>query len=281
MPKLKAKQFWRSGGRLHREISERDGVLNGVTRHWHPNGKKAMELCYQNGVMHGTSRQWDSKGKLLGRFKIKEGTGTQRYWHENGRLKMEADYFKGILHGRLRLWLQDGTLIKEDFSIHGVTVSRAVYLKKAQRNPEWPQYREKPAQQIVAPTPTLRRKELRLAVQFLLKRKHSEAQKWLSAKRTAKILLPTFQNAKEALLFVDRLYAAGATSVIAAPIYPTSHRVESADWLLVQMPKTKPLRREIRQLCRAFCQLPGRAMEPEKDFGQSHLLLRLESDRLN
>jgi len=67
----------------------------------------------------------------------------------------------------------------------------------------------------------------------------------------------------------------GADTVIVVPIYPGKRGKLFADWLLVKLPGASSKRKAARKLCQGFCDKRGGAMLPDKDFGESHLFLRL------
>jgi hypothetical protein len=258
------------------ELKEVEGRLHNLSRTWHFNNQLAEELRYRHGLLHGVSRQWNEHGHLLGSFKIVVGTGTQRYWHDNGQVQMEIDSLKGQFHGRIRVWLSDGTLVKETFHIQDKTVSRPAYLKAARENPKWPQYEEQPAGKVARHTVALERKQMQLFIESILEKSHAEARQWLSAgKQPERRSLPKFSKSKAALQFVERLYAAGANTVLAAPIYRGKRGTLFADWLLIRLPKTPVGRLALRKICRTFCCRRGGVMLPDKDIGESHLFLRL------
>jgi hypothetical protein len=251
--------------------------LHGYFRTWHFNSQLAEEYYYRHGLMHGANRQWDEKGCLLGTFTMKHGTGTQRYWHENGQLSMEMDTVGGEFHGRLRMWLMDGTLIEENFFIGKQTVTHAAYLKAACQNPDWPQYKGQPAGKVAPKNPALERRGYQLFIESVLKKPHAEAREWLSSgKQADSRSLATFHTARAALRLVEVLYAAGAKTVIVAPVYTGKRGREFADWLLVKLPEASSKRKALHTRCHDLCNKRKRAMLPDKDSGESHLFLRLE-----
>jgi hypothetical protein len=276
MPKLRIKQFYYRNGRIHAEIREVGGRFHGSYRTWHFNGQLAEELRYQHGLLHGTSREWDEDGRLLGSFTMNHGTGTQRYWHDNGQLRLEMDSVNGKFHGRTRIWLRDGTLVQENYLIGNEDVTRAGYLKAARKNPDWPQYEGQSAGKVAPDNIALERRQYEMFIESLLNKSHAEARRWLSAgKRPDLRSLAKFRTAKAALRFVETLYAAGATTVFVAPVYAGKRGELFADWLLVKLPGAPSKRRALRTLCQDFCNKRDGAMLPDKDFGESHLFVRL------
>jgi len=276
MPKRRLDRFYYRNGQLRLENRELDGRLHGLCRAWHYNGQLADESRYDHGQWHGLNRQWDERGQLLGSFIINHGTGTNRQWHENGQLRSESDMLDGKLHGRTRTWLRDGTLVRETFYIGNAKVSRTKYLETARKTPTWPQYQGEAEGRIAKPSRTLERKEHELFIESLLEKKHAEAGQWLtSGKRPELRSLAKFRSTKSALRFVENLYAAGAETVLALPIYAGKWGKLFADWLLVKLSSSRPKRKAVRELCQNFCDKHDAAMLPEKEIGESHLFVRL------
>jgi len=277
MPKLKIKRFYYRSGQIHTEMRELEGRLHSLYRTWHRNGRLAQELRYRHGLLHGVSREWDENGHLLGAFTMVHGTGLQQYWHDHGRLKMEISSLNGKYHGRCRDWLRDGTLIREDYFISNQEVTRAAYLKAAVKNPDWPQYGREPAGKPARPGIALERRQFGLFIQSVLEKPgHAEARAWLEAETHPQSrLLAKFSTTKAALKFVEQLDSAGAEAVIIAAIYGGKRKTLFADWLLVQLPKSKPKRAALRKICQDCCQRRHGACLPEKDIGETHLYLML------
>jgi hypothetical protein len=276
MPKRRLDRFYYRNGQIRLENREVGGELHGLCRTWHYNGELAEEKRYHHGKLHGISRQWDEHGHLLGSFTMNHGIGTQRYWHQNGKLRLEINSFNGKFFGRMRNWLRDGTLVQETYYISNVDVTRAAYLKAARKHPDWPQYEGEPTGRVAREGPALKRKEHELFIESLLEKSCAEARRWLSAAQNPDLRsLAKFRTSPAALRFVETLYPAGAEAVIAVPIYAGKREKQFADWLLVKLPKTLSKRRALRTLCQDFCNKRDGALLPDKDFGESHLFLRL------
>jgi hypothetical protein len=277
MPKYRTDRFYFRNGQLRLENRELEGQLHGLCRTWHYNGQIADESNYDHGQWRGLNRQWDENGRLLGSFIISHGTGTSREWHQNGQLMSEADRLDGKLHGRTRIWLRDGTLVQEIFYIGNVKVSRTKYLRDARRHAAWPQYEGEVAGQVPKMGRDLKQKEHKLFIESLLGKKHAEAVQWLtSGKRPELRSLAKFRTTKAALHFVENLYAAGAETVFALPIYAGKRGKLFADWLLVKLSSSPPKRKAVRKLCHDLCEKRDVAMLPEKEMGESHLFVRLD-----
>ena len=276
MPKRRLDRYFYRNGQIRMEQREVDGELHGLCRTWHYNGQLAGELRYHHGRLHGLCRQWNHNGQLLGSFTMNHGTGTQRYWHQNGQLRAETSTVNGVFHGCMRNWLRDGTLVQETFLINNEDVTRAAYLNAARKHPDWPQYEGQPAGRVARENRALEHREHETFVKSLLAQSHAEAGQWLSeAKRPDLRSLAKFRTAGAALRFVETLYAAGAVTILALPIYAGSRGKLFADWLLVKQPKAPAKRKALRQLCQEFCKKRDGALLPEKELGESHLFIRL------
>ena len=155
-------------------------------------------------------------------------------------------------------------------------VTRAAYLKAARKHPDWPQHERQPAGKVAREGRALERRQHELFIESLLEKSHAEARQWLSAGKQPDLRsLAKFRTVKTALCFVETLYAAGATTVFVAPVYAGKRGELFADWLLVKLPRAPSKRRALRTLCQGFCNKRDGAMLPDKDFGESHLFLRL------
>jgi MORN repeat variant len=276
MPKRRIDRFYYRNGQIRLENREAAGQLHGFCRTWHYNGRLAEELRYRGGLLHGLSRQWNENGRLLGSFTMVQGTGTQKYWHNNGRLRLEINTVNGKFCGPMRMWLWNGTLVQETYYISNVDVSRAAYLKAARKNPDWLNCERQPAGRVARAGHALKRREHQAFIKSLLAKSNAEARRWLTAVKNPDLRsLAKFRTAKSALRFVESLYAAGAVTVIALPIYAGRRGKFFADWLLVELPTASSKRKSLRKLCQDFCDRRGGAMLPDKEMGESHLFIRL------
>ena len=281
MPKTKVKRLYYRNGQVHQETRYRGGLSHGIWRTWHQNGVLASEKRYVRGQLHGSCRQWADDGRLLGEFHMNHGTGIQHQWFDNGRPRMEFSTVDGKFTGRIRHWMRDGTLVEEKFYIAARTVSRKAYLEAAKAHPDWPQYYGESAGRPAKRNRQLDKREFELFVESLLtKPDHAEARAWLitAAKtpRDGSRLLGRFKSPKPALQFVEKIYAAGAKSVIAPAIYGGKKGTLFADSLLIALPKTGAKRKSVRKLCQSFSRERDAACKPETGIGESHLYLLME-----
>ena len=268
--------FYRNA-QLREEVRVRKNRRHGVARTWHKNGLRAAEEPYQNGLLHGVCRQWSEAGLLLGQYRMVHGTGVQRAWHDNGRLQMEFSTVRGDFSGRSRLWLLDGTLLSEEINLHGIPVTAGEYRAARLKDKLLPPFRGKPGRPFPRNRATQKRIH-KVFVRSLLEKPHrSEARRWLTKESNDKTArsLGRFKRASDAAKFVDALYRAGASAVIAPDLYRNKAGDQFADCLLVKLPKSAARRRAIRKVCAQLRTRRLGAMEPDKDMGETHLYLSL------
>jgi hypothetical protein len=270
------KNYYRSG-QLRESVPLKNGLRHGLVRSWHKNGTLATEEPYQSDLLHGISRQWDEKGRLLGKYKMVQGTGIQRIWHDNGRLQMEISILSGKSCGRSRIWLADGTLISDNLCLHKKNVSAGEYRAAATNDKSLPKFRGQLAK-VPPKNSALQKRILRVFVAWLLGNPNrSEARKWLlkaSADKSARSL-GRFKRESDAKKFVHSLYEAGAVKVIVPDIYASKTGDQFADCLVVQLPRNVARRKIVRNV---GAQLRARrlgAMQPDEDIGETHLYLSM------
>ena len=273
--KTLARRTFHRPGVLILEEHLRQGRLHGRRRTWHRNGQLAEEEFYRDGRLHGLCRQWNENGRLLGSFRMKHGTGIQRSWHDNGRRNLEFATVEGLFCGRSRMWLRDGTLISDQILVFDRNVTPNQYRRAAARDPRLPTLRGRIGKPPVK-NRALQKHIYRVFLSGLLsKRNRSEARTWLKAAGKKARSLGRFKRANDAAKFVEELYQAGASKVIASDIYRNKRGDQFADSLLVQLPRDTAGRKAVRAIC---AQLPKRnpgAVEPDKDMGETHLYLLL------
>jgi len=251
------------------------GQPHGFWRRWHRNGQLAEERIYRHGLVHGLCRQWNDAGKLLGSFQMVNGTGVQKSWHDNGRLHMEFSMVEGQFCGHGRTWLRDGTLVVEDFSLFNRKVTPAQYRRAAVTDARLPKLRGRIGKPPVD-NPAMEQHSYRVVVGWMLKKRNRvEAQSWLKAADKKKRTLGWFKRASAAVNFVEELYQAGAVKVIAPEIYHNNRGDEFADCLLVQLPKKPSQRQAIRAVCARFLKGGLGAVQPDPDWGETHLYVSL------
>jgi len=103
----------------------------------------------------------------------------------------------------------------------------------------------------------------------------AETRDWLQGNGNSARSLGRFKRESDALEFVEALYNAGATGVIAPGIYAGKARDQYADCLLVKLPGIAARRKAIRKVCLQLSKRKLGAFQPDKDIGESHLYLSL------
>ena len=274
MKKTVEKAFHRNG-QLREVVPLRNGRRHGVVRVWHKNGVLANEERYVNGLLHGVCRQWNEAGRLLGVYRMVHGTGVQRTWHENGRLQLEFSTVSGDFSGRYRLWLNDGKLMSEEIYLNGRPVTAEQY--RAARAKDKSLF--KLTGKVGKPLPNTVATEKHIHEVFvrslLAQKNRAEVRKWLENGSKAVRSLGRFKRVSDALKFVESLYKAGATGVIAPDIYAGKNCDQFADCLLVKLPGIAAKRKAIRKVCAVLPKHKLGAFQPDKDIGESHLYLSL------
>jgi len=277
---IQQQNFYRSG-QLRERVPVRNGHRHGVIRTWHKNGMLASEEPHKNGLPHGICRQFDEAGRLLGKYRMVNGTGIQRAWHDNGQLQLEVSTVRGEFCGRNRIWLRDGTLLSERFYLNGEVVSADTYREAAAKDKTLPKFRGKPAK-LPPKNHTTERHILDVFVGSLLeKQNRCEGRGWLKQNGDKAVRsLGRFKPARDAAKsetgkFVKELYDAGATAVIVPDIYRDKAGKQFADCLVVSLPKNAAKRKAIRKVCEQLRKRKLGAVEPSKDIGEDHLYLSL------
>ena len=274
MNKSVEKAFHRNG-QLREVVPLRNGRRHGVVRVWHKNGVLASEERYQNGLLHGISRQWSETGRLLGEYRMVHGTGVQRTWHENGRLQLEFSTVRGDFSGRYRLWLNDGKLMSEDIFLHGKPVTAEDYRTARTKDKSLPMLNGEIRKSLPNTVATEKHIHQVFVRSLLAQKNRAEVRKWLESGGKAVRSLGRFKRESDALKFVEALYNAGATKVIAPDIYAGKAGAQFADCLLVKMPGIAAKRKAIRKVCLQLSKRKLGAFQPDKDIGESHLYLLL------
>lgn len=271
-------QSYYRNGQLREAVSVRRSFRHGVFNTWHKNGRRATEEHYANSLLHGLCRQWSEAGRLLGKYRMVHGTGTQQAWHDNGKLQIEFSTVQGTFCGRSRIWLSDGALLSERFYLNGKSVTGDEYRTAAALDRSLPKFRVKPGKLLPRNRATEKRIH-KLFVHSLLAKPHrAEARKWLT-KQTgdkSKRNLGRFKRESDAVKFIEALYRAGAVEVITPDIYRNKAGDQFADCLLVKLPKSAVKRKAVRKVCAQLHTRRLGAMEPEKEMGESHLYLSLD-----
>ena len=221
-------------------------------------------------------RQWNEAGRLLGEYRMVHGTGIQRTWHENGRLQLEFSTVKGDFSGRYRLWLNDGKLMSEEIYLARANLSPPSNTALARfKDPSLPKLIGKAGKPLPKSVATEKHIHEVFVRSLLAQKNRAEVRKWLESGGKAVRSLGRFKRASDALKFVEALYKAGATEVIAPDIYAGKAGDQFADCLLVKLPGIAAKRKAIRKVCAQLSKRKLGAFQPDKDIGESHLYLFL------
>ncbi|HEY3855145.1 MAG TPA: hypothetical protein VGO67_12190 [Verrucomicrobiae bacterium] len=272
MKKSIERAFHRNG-QLREAVPLLDSRRHGVVRVWHKNGVLANEERYLNGLLHGVCRQWSEAGRLLGKYRMVHGTGIQRTWHENGRLQLEFSTVNGDFSGRHRLWLHDGALMSEEIYLHGRPVTAEEYNAARAKDKSLPKLTGKAGKPLPKTVATEKHLHQVFVRSLLAQKNRAEVRKWLESGGKAARSLGRFKRKADALTFVEALYQAGATEVIAPDIYASKAGDQFADCLLVGLPGMAAKRNAIRKFCAALSKRKLGAFQPDKDIGETHLFL--------
>jgi antitoxin component YwqK of YwqJK toxin-antitoxin module len=115
--KVVGRRFWDSNGALAMEYEVKNRKMHGVFREWHPNGVLSHESHYINGMEHGLARQYDDQARLIGTYRMNQGTGFDRWYQRSERGKIylseEREIRDGKWHGFERWWGTRGWVWQE------------------------------------------------------------------------------------------------------------------------------------------------------------------------
>lgn len=100
----------RDDGRLHKELSYKDGKLHGLSKIYHPNGKLYLETEWANDKRHGLTKQYFQSGILYSETYYDSGkiTGTLKRYHKDGKLRAEMRYKDGEECAGLKEYILSG-----------------------------------------------------------------------------------------------------------------------------------------------------------------------------
>ncbi len=273
--KIKIQKAFHRNGQLREVVTFRKGRRHGVVRVWHKNGQLATEESYQNGLLHGVCRQWSETGRLLGKYRMVHGTGVERTWHENGRLQLEFSTVNGNFSGRYRLWLNDGKLMSEEIYLNGRPVNAEAYRAARAKDKSLSKLTGKVGKPLPNTVATEKHIHQVFVRSLFAHKNRAEARKWLESGAKALRSIGRFKRVGDALKFIEALYKAGATEVIAPDIYAGKAGDQFADCLLVKLPGIAAKRKAIRKVCAQLSKRKLGAFQPDKDIGESHLYLSL------
>jgi hypothetical protein len=161
-------------GELQLDYGIRRGRRHGKEYRLDLPGKLLSATAYRNGLEHGVARQWSDDGRLIGTYRMNNGTGVDLWW-QDGLTKPDGPYLaevhfmlKGHRHGfewwlnadqrsvyQERHWsLDEAHGIEREwdvkgrlrpgfpkFYVGGRRVTRKVYQRECNGDPSLPPYR--------------------------------------------------------------------------------------------------------------------------------------------
>lgn len=161
-------------GELQLDYGIRRGKRHGREYRLDLPGKLLSATAYRNGLEHGLARQWSRDGRLIGTYRMKNGTGIDLWWQETSTKRrgpylaevhfMLKGHRHGIewwlnadqrsvyqerrwshdeAHGIEREWDAEGGLRPgfPKFYVRGRRVTRRVYERERNADPSLPPYR--------------------------------------------------------------------------------------------------------------------------------------------
>lgn len=88
---------------LMMEVPMRGGKRHGDVVMFYSHGQVCSISPYRNGIQHGVARQYSRDGRLVGTYRMRNGTGIDLWWHDDGEgtwyLSEICSYLQGRPHG--------------------------------------------------------------------------------------------------------------------------------------------------------------------------------------
>ncbi len=172
--KLVGTRFFDEAGRIQTENPLRNGSLHGTMYCFDSPDQLGFAEPYVNGLAHGIARQWSQDGKLLGTYKMKQGSGVDlwrarknwgtgltylsearylrdgkrhgfEWWlNEDQRSVWEERHFQfDQLHGIERMWNSEGRLKRgfPKYWVNGSRVTKRQYVRACASDATLPTFR--------------------------------------------------------------------------------------------------------------------------------------------
>ena len=165
--------------------------------------------------------------------------------------------------------------MSEEIYLHGRPVTVEEYRATRAKDKSLPKLTGKAGKPLPVTVATEKHIHEVFVRSLLAQKNRAEAGEWLKSGGNAVHSLGRFKRVSDALKFVEALYEAGATEVIAPDIYASKTGDQFADCLLVKLPRIAAKRKAIRKVCAALPKRKLGAFLPDKDFGETHLFLSL------
>jgi len=102
-----------SGDRLFKEVTFRNGIMEGEMKTYYSGGQLNQKYWYENGLREDSARWYYLEGQVFRSTPMKHDTidGTQIQYYRNGRRKAEINYRKGFRTPVIKEYTRDGKLI--------------------------------------------------------------------------------------------------------------------------------------------------------------------------
>jgi hypothetical protein len=165
--------------------------------------------------------------------------------------------------------------MSEEIYLHGKPVSAGEYRTARSKDKSLPKLTGKAGKPLPKSVATEKHIHEVFVRSLLAQKNRAEAEDWLESGGKAARSLGRFKRKADALIFVEALYKAGATEVIAPDIYASKTGDQFADCLLVKLPKIAPKRKAVRKVCSQLSKRKLGAFQPDKDIGETYLYLLL------
>jgi hypothetical protein len=102
-----------SGDRLFKEVTFKNGIMEGEMKTYYPGGQLNQTYWYRNGLREDSARWYYPEGPVFRSTPMKHDTidGTQVQYYKNGRKKAELNYSMGFRTPLMKEYTRDGKLI--------------------------------------------------------------------------------------------------------------------------------------------------------------------------
>jgi len=102
-----------SNDRLFKEVTFKNGIMEGEMKTFYPGGQLYQTYWYRNGLREDSARWYYLEGQVFRSTPMKQDTidGTQIQYYKNGRKKAEISYSKGYRLPMLKEYTREGKLI--------------------------------------------------------------------------------------------------------------------------------------------------------------------------
>ncbi|HBC79227.1 MAG TPA: hypothetical protein DCZ51_11395 [Bacteroidales bacterium] len=104
---------------LIKEVTFKNGVMQGEMRTYYQDGQLNQTIWYENGLREDSAKKYYLEGQVFRSTPFKHDTidGTQIQYYRNGRVKARLKFIKGVRTPFLEEYKRDGKLIGEYPSI--------------------------------------------------------------------------------------------------------------------------------------------------------------------